>query len=96
MQGVAATRRYESAAIVATSDGRVVDCGPAREVLQRLPRDTPVMSYANALITAGFIDTHSKRSGQSPLYRNDPRVGPVCIDEVVKSGYQRLRRTIQA
>ena len=32
--------------------------GPAAEVLPRLPPGTAVTHYANALITAGFVDTH--------------------------------------
>jgi guanine deaminase len=58
VEGIAATRRYESDAIVAMAGGRIVDCGPARDVAARLPAGTPVVAYANALITAGFIDGH--------------------------------------
>jgi guanine deaminase len=54
----AAARRYESDAIVVMADGRITDCGPANDVLARLPADAAVTHYANALITAGFIDTH--------------------------------------
>ena len=58
VDGVAATCRYEPDAIVAMEGGRIVDCGAAGDVLPRLPPGTPVTHYANALITAGFIDTH--------------------------------------
>ena len=58
VEGVAATRHYESDAIVAMADDRIVDCGAARDVSARLPAGTPVIAYANALITAGFIDGH--------------------------------------
>jgi guanine deaminase len=58
VEGVAATRHHEPDAIVAMADGRIVDCGAAREVSARLPAGTPVVAYANALITAGFIDGH--------------------------------------
>ena len=58
VDGVAAARHYESDAIVAMADGRIVDCGAARDVAARLPPGTPVVAYANALITAGFIDAH--------------------------------------
>jgi guanine deaminase len=58
VEGLAATRRYESDAIVAMAAGRIVDCGPARDVAARLPAGTPIVAYANALITAGFIDGH--------------------------------------
>jgi guanine deaminase len=50
--------RYEADAIVAMANGRIADCGPAAEVAQRLPPGTPVAQYANALISAGFIDAH--------------------------------------
>jgi guanine deaminase len=40
------------------ADGRIVDCGPAADVAPRLPPGTRVVTYANALITAGFVDTH--------------------------------------
>jgi len=58
VEGVEATRRYESDAIVAMDAGRVVDVGPASDVLKRLPAGTEVTRYANALITAGFVDCH--------------------------------------
>jgi len=57
-EGTAAACRFESDAIVAMADGRIVDCGAARDVSARLPAGTPVVAYANALITAGFIDGH--------------------------------------
>lgn len=50
--------RYESDAIVAMADGRIVDCGAASDVQSRLPPQTPVTRYDNALISAGFIDAH--------------------------------------
>jgi guanine deaminase len=58
VEGVEATRLYERDAIVAMDGGRVVDAGPAEEVRKRLPADTEVTQYANALITAGFVDCH--------------------------------------
>ena len=51
-------RCYESDAIVVMRDGRIVDWGPAEPVSQRLPSDVAVTRYANALISAGFIDAH--------------------------------------
>ncbi|MGE5740047.1 MAG: guanine deaminase [Betaproteobacteria bacterium] len=51
-------RRYESDAIVVMARGRIVDCGPAADVATRLPAGTAVTHYANALISAGFIDAH--------------------------------------
>jgi guanine deaminase len=50
--------RYERDAIVAMAKGRIVDCGAAAEVERRLPPGTPVTHYANALISAGFVDAH--------------------------------------
>ena len=50
--------RHESDAIVAMTSGRIVDCGPAADVLARLPPGTPVTRYERALISAGFIDAH--------------------------------------
>ena len=58
VEGVNATRRYERDAIVAMDAGRVVDVGAAADVLPRLSAGTEVTQYANALITAGFIDCH--------------------------------------
>ena len=51
-------RRYESDAIVAMANGRIVDCGPSALVTQRLPPETSVTHYPGALISAGFIDAH--------------------------------------
>ena len=50
--------RYESDAVVAMANGRIVACGPAADVLARLPSGTPVTRYDHALISAGFIDAH--------------------------------------
>jgi guanine deaminase len=40
------------------AQGRIVDCGPAQAVLDRLPPGTPVTRYERSLISAGFVDTH--------------------------------------
>ena len=56
--GDPAAIRYEPDGIVVMSSGRIVDCGPASEVTPRLPADAPVTAYANALISAGFVDAH--------------------------------------
>ena len=58
VDGVEATRVYEPDALVVMDGGRIVDCGPAAAVLPRLPAGTVVTQYANALITAGFVDAH--------------------------------------
>jgi len=53
-----AALRYESDAIIAMADGRIVDFGAASEVQPRLPAGAAVTRYANCLISAGFIDAH--------------------------------------
>jgi len=58
VDGLPACRRYERDAVVLMDAGRIVDAGPATEMLPRLPAGTVVTQYANALITAGFIDCH--------------------------------------
>ncbi|MFO1302837.1 MAG: guanine deaminase [Burkholderiales bacterium] len=58
LQGTEASRLYESDGIVAMDDGRIVDAGPAADVLARLPAGVEVTRYANALITPGFVDCH--------------------------------------
>ena len=45
-------------AIVAIDGGRIVDVGPASEVAPRLPSGVKVQHYPDAIISAGFIDTH--------------------------------------
>ncbi|MEP7328138.1 MAG: guanine deaminase [Betaproteobacteria bacterium] len=57
VEGVAA-RRYTSDGIVAMRDGHIVASGDASLVLPTLAAGTPITHYANALITAGFVDTH--------------------------------------
>ena len=49
---------HERDAIVAMAGGRIVDCGAAADVAPRLAPGTPVTAYANALISAGFVDAH--------------------------------------
>jgi guanine deaminase len=53
-----ATIRYEQDGIVAMAGGHIVDCGPAADVARRLSPGTPVVRYADSLISAGFIDAH--------------------------------------
>ena len=50
--------RFERDGVVVMADGVVKDAGPARAVLDRLPVGTPVTAYANALVSAGFVDAH--------------------------------------
>ncbi len=57
--GVAATRRYEADGVVVIGDGRIVDAGPARHVLARLPAGVPVERLPRAtLLVPGFVDCH--------------------------------------
>lgn len=49
---------YEPDAVIAMDDGKIADFGPADEVLKRLPADTLVLHYPDAIVSAGFIDTH--------------------------------------
>jgi guanine deaminase len=55
---VEAASRYEPDALVAMANGCIVDCGPADAVVRRLPPDTQVTHYPDALISGGFIDAH--------------------------------------
>jgi guanine deaminase len=46
-------------AVVAMADGRISHAGPADQVLQHLPPRTDIRNYGgDALISAGFVDTH--------------------------------------
>jgi len=59
VDGVAATRRYESDGVVVVGDGRISDAGPARQVLARLPAGVPVERLPRAtLLVPGFVDCH--------------------------------------
>jgi guanine deaminase len=49
---------HEADGIVAIAGGRITDCGRADAVLARLPPGTAVIRHPNALISAGFVDTH--------------------------------------
>ncbi len=57
--GVEATMRYESDAIVAFGEGVITHFGDAESVAPHLPDDIDVVSCGpDALISAGFLDTH--------------------------------------
>ena len=59
VEGIEATRRYESDALVVIADGRIVAFGPAGEMAPQLPVGTPVEQLPpHQLLSAGFIDTH--------------------------------------
>jgi len=50
--------RFERDGAVAMTDGRIVACGPATEVLAGLAPGATVHDHRGALITAGFVDAH--------------------------------------
>ncbi|MCQ3828826.1 guanine deaminase [Microbulbifer elongatus] len=53
------TMRYESDAIVAFGDGVITHFGPAEQIQSQLPETVNVRNFgADALITAGFLDSH--------------------------------------
>jgi guanine deaminase len=57
--GIEATQRYESDAIVAMADGKITHLGPAAEVRSKLPAGTAVKENGkDTLMVAGFIDSH--------------------------------------
>ena len=57
--GLEHTMVYESDAIVAMADGKITHFGPASKVEGQLPPGTKVKNYGkDALISAGFIDSH--------------------------------------
>lgn len=56
--GIEATREHIADAVVAMDGGRIVAFGAAAMVLPTLPPGTPVARYDDALISAGFVDTH--------------------------------------
>jgi guanine deaminase len=58
-RGIRETLQYEPDAIVAMTDGRITQVGPASAVRPQLPPGVRVLDYGrDALITAGFIDCH--------------------------------------
>ena len=57
--GLAQTMVHEPDAIVVVRDGHIAQFGPATEIAPSLPPDVEVRDYGpNALISAGFVDTH--------------------------------------
>jgi guanine deaminase len=58
-EGIDATLRYESDAIVAMAGGKITQFGPAATVKSSLPPGTHIYEYGrDALILPGFIDCH--------------------------------------
>lgn len=44
--------------VLVVRDGHVAECGPAAELLPRLPAGTPLADHRRRLILPGFVDTH--------------------------------------
>ena len=59
IDGVDATMRYESDAIIGMADGKITHFGPASVVRAQLPPGTHIKEYGrDSLILPGFIDCH--------------------------------------
>lgn len=56
--GVEASYEYFADGLMLVEDGRILALGHAEELLATLAADVEIMTYDDALITAGFIDTH--------------------------------------
>jgi guanine deaminase len=56
--GVEASYEYFADGLMLVEDGRIVALGDAEDLLATLADDVEVVAYDDALITAGFIDTH--------------------------------------
>ena len=56
--GGEASARVESDALVLMQDGRITAFGAYEAIKDKLPADTPVTNYRDALILPGFIDAH--------------------------------------
>lgn len=57
--GLESTMVHEPDAVVVMADGRITDFGPSARILPSLPAGTTVQEVGrDALISAGFIDTH--------------------------------------
>lgn len=58
LHGVAACMHFERDALLVLRNGKITQFGPASCLLADLPPDTPIEHYTDALICAGFVDTH--------------------------------------
>ncbi|MFK3942009.1 guanine deaminase [Pseudomonas monteilii] len=56
--GLDASYAYFDDGLLVVDDGRITAVGAATELLPTLAPDTEVVTYTDALITPGFIDTH--------------------------------------
>ncbi len=54
----AGSYEYFEDGVLVVRDGLVAETGPAREVLARLPAETPVVDRTGKLILPGFVDCH--------------------------------------
>ncbi|HUS26253.1 MAG TPA: guanine deaminase [Nevskiaceae bacterium] len=50
--------RYEPDGMIVVEDGKIVQSGPAANILKTLPEGTDYETYQDKLIVPGFIDTH--------------------------------------
>lgn len=56
--GAARSFTYLDDALIVIDGDRIREVGPARDLLSALPPETPVQTYENAIVSAGFIDAH--------------------------------------
>ncbi|MBL6615268.1 MAG: guanine deaminase [Reyranella sp.] len=57
--GLDKTMIHEPDGVIVMADGRITEFGPAAQLLPRLPEGIEIRDFGkNALISAGFIDTH--------------------------------------
>lgn len=54
----AGSYEYFEDGVLVVRDGLVAETGPAREVLARLPAETPIVDRTGKLILPGFVDCH--------------------------------------
>ena len=57
--GIEQSHEYFEDGLLVVEDGKIARIGAAADLLPTLAADTEVVEYRDALITPGFIDTHS-------------------------------------